>query len=80
MTTQMAVLLSRVDGAVSENELVLLLTDLAREARSVGLRAEQLLVLLKQAIGRHAVRAGDLAERRRRERLVSLCIDAYYAR
>jgi hypothetical protein len=79
MSGEMALLLSRVDGALSERDLVTLFTDLAREARKTGLRVEQLLVLLKDAIGRHAVRAGDLNERQRRERLVSLCITAYYA-
>jgi hypothetical protein len=79
MSTRLAQLLSRVDSALSERELRTLLADLAREARAIGLRIEQLLVLLKKAMGQRALRAGDADERRRRERLVSICIDVYYA-
>jgi hypothetical protein len=76
----LAPLLSRtVDSQLPERELRALLSDLAREARALGIRIEQLLVLLKAASARRALRAGDYEERRRRERLVTLCIDAYYS-
>jgi hypothetical protein len=70
-------LLSRsVDNALPESELRALLTDLTREARARGLRVEQLLILIKQ---RWVTSARDQDERRRRERLVTLCIATYYA-
>jgi hypothetical protein len=76
----LAPLLSRsVDSALPERELRARLVDLTREARTHGLRIEQLLVLLKAASGRGTLRAGDAEERLRQERLVTLCIDAYYA-
>ena len=47
---ELAPLLSRsVDSELPERELRALLSDLAREARALGLRVEQLLVLLKAA-------------------------------
>ena len=76
----LAPLLSRsVDSELPDRELRALLADLTREARGLGLHVEQVLIMLKAASARRSIRAGDHDERRRRERLVTLCIDVYYA-
>ncbi len=70
----------RLGAAELNGELRAALNQLSDEARAKGVRAEQLIILLKQLWYRLPMPSVPRDERTRMlERLVTLCINEYYA-